>query len=585
MALLLYRANNLLVSIIEGTWLSAYCAMELYIGLCRQGAGTIWFIVLTGAAVVLAVLLITLGVLVEVFAVHEYHFEGRALLTSAPLGRTLTIAHLAGSAVAVTVPLVVGLAAYVLAGRWVAASRVETLSASISSLWDGANYVHGRRGPGGKELARPPILYHSVTLVFYFLALAYGLSGIDTWLGAASTAVNYPLTTDIPPSVQFGRQVNQTLCSQTFPANLPYQCGLVKGSGGDPQEFAIFINTVQGLHPNSSIAITDDSTAIFVPTASQLDDSIGYRAMTVGVKSNCTSVTTQCIPPGVFQPDAGLFLNCTQEVRFNVMGEASPGCGYGAATDGPLDAEGNLLPCQTNLNSTDIRFGRSVSSSAYHANFSGSGGTVGDTGFVLHGSGAAVNVLVCDVHSLEVTYDYFNGTYSTVSSTPSDLEQAARVSDGLWAGAVSYVPNAVEGVGMYSGSYIDAFSNQLSLVALATTWYVMEPINVLSAQSTVVPIGARLPLAPFLLVLVIPFIYCVSVLAVTISAVIATLKSPYTAFARSRLMDPVTAIGCTRLFKHETAADRLTLEIFKGPDGTLRAIVRRPTFSVDDLEK
>ncbi|KAJ7627137.1 hypothetical protein FB45DRAFT_1004706 [Roridomyces roridus] len=584
----------------------------------HHGARTIWIIALTGLGVVLAVLLITLGVLVEVFAVHNYHIEGGALLTTAPLGRTLTIAHLSGSAVAVTVPLVVGLGAYVLAGRWVAASRIESANrptpfqlgilmrtlggASISSLWDGASYVHGRRGPGGKELARPPILYHSVTLVFYFLTLAYGLSGVDTWLGATSTAVIYPLTTDIAPSAQFGRQVNQTLCSQTFSNNLPYQCGLVKGSGGNPQEFAIFINTVQGLNPSNSIAITDDSTAIFVPPASQLDDSIGYRATTLGIKSNCTSVTAQCIPPGVFQVESGLLLNCTEEVNFNITGASSQGCGYGEGIGGPLDPEGNLLGCQKSNNSTDIRFAMEVTSAAYHANISSSGEVfVGDTGFYLHGSAYARNVLVCDIHSLDVTYDYFNGSYSTVSSSPSDLEQAARASDGSWAG-LTYVANAVDGVGMYSGSYVDAFANQLSLVTLATTWFVMEPIEVLSAQSTVVPIGARLPLAPFLLVIIIPFVYCVSVLLLTVSAVIATLNSPYTAFARSRLMDPVTAIGTAYgpedtggsqsplepvhgLFKHETAADRLTLEMFKGPDGAPRAAVRRPTFSVEDLEK
>ncbi|KAJ7616408.1 hypothetical protein FB45DRAFT_1063884 [Roridomyces roridus] len=36
MALLLYGGNTLSVSIIEGTWLSAYCATVLYIGLCSQ---------------------------------------------------------------------------------------------------------------------------------------------------------------------------------------------------------------------------------------------------------------------------------------------------------------------------------------------------------------------------------------------------------------------------------------------------------------------------------------------------------------------------------------------------------------------
>lgn len=84
-----------------------------------------WAIVLTGAAVVQAIVLITMGLLVQIFGVHVYHFAESAVFTTAPLGRTLAIAHLASVAVTMSVPLVVGLGAYLLAGRWLEASRVE----------------------------------------------------------------------------------------------------------------------------------------------------------------------------------------------------------------------------------------------------------------------------------------------------------------------------------------------------------------------------------------------------------------------------------------------------------------------------
>jgi hypothetical protein len=135
----------------------------------------------------------------------------------------------------------------------------------------------------------------------------------------------------------------------------------------------------------------------------------------------------------------------------------------------------------------------------------GAGPVVGDTGFYFW-SKAAVNVVTCDVKSLTVTYRYFNGSYTLLSASPSDVGQGQRVSDGSFAGPV-YVPPAIEGVGISSGNYIDAFAQKLSQVALSMTAYIIEPTAVVSYQFIIPNIGSRIPLAPLLLLFLVSFIY------------------------------------------------------------------------------
>ncbi|KAJ7895452.1 hypothetical protein B0H14DRAFT_2680504 [Mycena olivaceomarginata] len=194
---------------------------------------------------------------------------------------------------------------------------------------------------------------------------------------------------------------------------------------------------------------------------------------------------------------------------------------------------------------------------------------VGDTGFFLHGNQGGFNVLTCNIKSLDVTYRYFNGSYTLVASAPSDLEQAQRISDGSWA-ALYYVPVSIEGAGLYSGSYADAFGAKLSLVALSTTTYIIEPTEALQQEYTWPYIGSRIPLAPFLLLFTLAFVYCVSVATITFGAVMQIRNTAYGP-EDAKLRATSTA---NELFGHETAADRLTMAVDTG-----LPIVRRGTLA------
>lgn len=147
-----------------------------------------------------------------------------------------------------------------------------------------------------------------------------------------------------------------------------------------------------------------------------------------------------------------------------------------------------------------------MTSTLNHANRTSGRAVVGQTGFFLHGNKGGYNVLTCDMESLVVTYRYTNGSYSFLNSSSSDLPQAQRVSDGAM-GAPQYVPSAIEGVGLYSGSYTDSFAIKLSQISLSMTSYVLEPTEALETQNIQPNIGSRLQMAPFVLLLIISGIY------------------------------------------------------------------------------
>ncbi|KAJ6592371.1 hypothetical protein B0H19DRAFT_1245251 [Mycena capillaripes] len=563
-------------------------------------SGSTFAILLTASAIVLATVLVAIGLLIQVFAVHVYHVTGGAVYTTAPLGSTLTIAHTSSVVVSMSAPLAIGLGAYWLAGKWLISSRdegmdrptpyqlgvlMETLhGANLLALWNGSNYLVGRGSvPGGKALRRPPMLLYAVLMLLAFLALAYGSAGVEMWLGATSDAVIYPVTTQVQqngePMPLLSRRVNQTLCDETknFTNDKPYQCGYIRGcERGNPQALSAQFLTINGVSEDNVVAFTNDSTAIMVPPAANLSENLQYSATTLGVKTSCTSVTAQCVDLNNTGPDAGLILDCSS-VNYNMTGtgcdryaDASPG--FVKTTGGPLGPDGLVLPCSENPNTVNIRFGIKVLSSAYNLH-NANDEFIGDTGFFVHGNTGGTNILICNIQSLDVTYRYFNGTYTLVSSSASDLAQGQRVSDGSQAGP-HFVPDAVNGAGLFSGRYNDSFAQKLSQVSLAMTSYVMEPAEALDMQFIDPKIGSRLPLAPFLLLFIISTLYCISVIIVTVLAILQIREFPQAALARRRLIDPATAISTAYgpgdskfkhsvlmddLFGHETDADRLTV--------------------------
>jgi hypothetical protein len=89
----------------------------------RSRPNGLW-ILLSGLAISVTVLLLLAGLLVQILVVHKFYFTSNALVTSAPLGPTIAIAHACSIIVSATVPIVVGLAAFQLSRDWLSASRI-----------------------------------------------------------------------------------------------------------------------------------------------------------------------------------------------------------------------------------------------------------------------------------------------------------------------------------------------------------------------------------------------------------------------------------------------------------------------------
>ncbi|KAK7046432.1 hypothetical protein R3P38DRAFT_2507671 [Favolaschia claudopus] len=576
--------------------------------LSRGASEPIWPILLTGVLIILAVALVDVGVVIQVFARYDYHITGGAIITAAPLGTTLAIVHLSSLVIGLSIPIAIGTAAYGLAGRWIDASRVDgtdrptpyqlgilmqTLNgANLEALWNGSRYMVGRGAvPGGKSLSRPPILRNAVLMLLFFLTIGYGTNGIETWLGLVSTGVLYPVTETVRdgPVPLYGRVVNQTMCDGLKDAfgNKPYQCGFSRGSGGNPLASSQRILAMNDVSHDMVIAFTDNSTAIMVPPTANISDRVGWVAKAAGVKAVCKSVTSQCVDPKNAGPNAGLDTNCPASVNFNTSTPEGCNSFAGSVHGGPLGADGSPLACNATANSTTFRWGAQIISQAYNTDATVNNAFVGDTGFFLHGNQGGYNILTCELQGVEVTYHYFNGTYTQWASVPSDLDQAQRLSDGSRAG-LRYVADTVEGVGLFSGNYADAFAKRLALVTLSTTAYVMGQVEAISVENTTSHIGSRMPIVPFLLLFIFTAVYILAVALITANAAVQIKKSPYTRVARSRLVDPTTAIGAAygptelksraaanpeELFGQESPSDRLKMALNAPTDGL--PLVRR----------
>ncbi|KAK6975119.1 hypothetical protein R3P38DRAFT_3127246 [Favolaschia claudopus] len=116
----------------------------------------------------------------------------------------------------------------------------------------------------------------------------------------------------------------------------------------------------------------------------------------------------------------------------------------------------------------------------------------------------------------------------------------------------------------------------------------MGQVEALTVENTTSHIGSRMPLPPFLLLLLFSAIYILAVALITANAAVQIKKSPYTRVARSRLVDPTTAIGAAygptelksraaanaeELFGQESPSDRLKMALDAPANGL--PLVRR----------
>ncbi|KAF9001728.1 hypothetical protein BDQ17DRAFT_1358140 [Cyathus striatus] len=316
----------------------------------RSSGRTICRAFLVGGLIMIGVFGMGLAVISYLCLTHKCYVTNRHLISSASLGKVLTISQVASHIAPVTIPLLMGLASYHLAAKWLKASAIEGSdrpspmqlglmlsifnSANIPSLFSALRYFLGfGQTKEQKAFSSPSIRRRSTVLLFSFLLTAYLISGSDAWLHVTSEAViiesilpyNSPTGSEL-----FGRAINNAKCEEaqsaaqndviSFYGNT---CGQMNGgSAGDGLAEMPGIRTLSNSSDTHRIVYADDQTAIVVPVT--IPSNITYTTSTIGIKSSCRSITKECLSPTVmdsgvldYGPNTFLNIKCNGATKFN----------------------------------------------------------------------------------------------------------------------------------------------------------------------------------------------------------------------------------------------------------------------------
>ncbi|TFK38978.1 hypothetical protein BDQ12DRAFT_722828 [Crucibulum laeve] len=516
-----------------------------------------------GAGIVLLLVAMIIILLSYLCFAHECHMSGKtALISTAALGKTLTISQVASHVAPITVPLVMGLCSYHVGARWMDSSttggpnRPSPLqlglllqilsSANIAALFSSMKSIHSARSKS--RLSTPPMLRHSMMLLFIFLCTSYVISAADAWLHASSKAITLESTTAYIGSSPelFGRAMNTTRCDRSRYTSALTQntCGLLSGgSGGDGRARMEGLRTISNSSSMNRVMYADDRTAILVPQS--LPSNITYTATTLGVKASCRSITRECLAPVPsvndsldYGPNARLKLDCQGEAVFN----ATDVSGQEA-----LDVQGNGISGYE-ISSNPFFAGAVITSQAY---LDAEDEFYPNTGWFVHGNNGAWNVVYCNVSTLNVLYRHSSpDIFTVIQSSPTDLETAQYMVTFGFETPSTWVADRVDGAGLVTDpntnstgdTYEEAYSLELGRQVLArgAVIYQSAPTSEISSKNIV--IGSRLRMAPLVLMIAAMVTYICFVLFILIQALASVLNAPLVRLASLYVNDPLTII-------------------------------------------
>ncbi|KAJ7290194.1 hypothetical protein C8J57DRAFT_1212836 [Mycena rebaudengoi] len=426
-------------------------------------------ILVIGLTIFTAIALLLVGLFIQIFVTHEYLHQDLVIITTAPLGPTLSIVHVLSILLVMSVPLVVGLEGYRLAGLWLSASASSGHNrptpfqlgvlmnvlhgANFAALFEGLHYVYGF-GKNKLTSYKPPLLRRAVFVLAFALGVSTLFFVLGTALSISAETTSFTRLSDYRGTwPQLSRQINSSMCADSNGAvaadiNL---CGLqVAGTNPFAASLPEALQTLTNTSTKNAVAFASDQTAFIVPAS--IPQDVVYSAASYGIYTQCESVTELCVGSGPsYGPDTSLDLNCPASVSFN------PEPVSGTYVFGVLDNNGNLLTQPYLVDSNPFHFGAVVASKLYTSE---NDTFVGTTGFFTHGTEGAYNVLSCTVSVRSLTYSYSNGSYlvqsTQMDSTNLDLTRTVAAMSG--SGPLpSRVSAAVEGAGLASVYFLFSF--------------------------------------------------------------------------------------------------------------------------------
>ncbi|KAG8844795.1 hypothetical protein FRB96_002823 [Tulasnella sp. 330] len=587
----------------------------------KRSTGTIllfWLVSTTLMSVPIIMLI------VYIFVINSFARHGSIFLTTARLKYLLAISKGLSTAASLVVPLVTSMHAYSTASEWLRSSKVANSTATPSpqqlgaliSIFQGANFTvfaqslhhlspFTRRSTRRKRLPTPHILAHALLVLALLLTFSSLASVFDTWLHVSSSAKNVELFHPHPPSdaTLFGKQINETQCVYyaTNPAevtdplhpDLPELCGLyIPGVADDVYSAPEGIWTVFNSSESSRVVFTQDRHAILVPASFPSD--VQYIASTVGVFSDCQSITSRCVNPENHTApsiDALPWFNCTGSPLVDIDNSLlNPSTGpalFGVVNSTGYMISGNAPPSalwayQLIKSNPFSLVGSSVAAApAGQQNQSSDQGYFTDLGYYFAPGGAlGANILYCNVTVRDLVYLYSSSapSFQTLSFNDSSIRTTQLVATLSDSGVMSLNMDFI----LQAGASADDYALELSREMIGMSAWIWEPAQVQTISGIEQVLGTEIHAIPLILYLAIVGLLSILTLAVCVQAIARSYKVPFTHLAHMRLtsllpmihllfgpIDPTRTWkeGGTRLFNVESEKHRLNIGMIETSEG------------------
>ncbi|PPQ81379.1 LOW QUALITY PROTEIN: hypothetical protein CVT25_015900 [Psilocybe cyanescens] len=538
---------------------------------------------LTATLIIGSLLAMTVVLLSYLCAVHQCQVSRHSIISTAPLGKVLTITQITSHISPVSIPIIMGLFSYLLSVEWLRSSKAKKgqnrptpmqlgllmsmcNGSNLRSLFTSVKYVALKRPTDKAAKVSPaPMLWQSIFILGSLLAISYIAAGADAWMHASSTSVIIPSNSAYAASSalpSLGREINATMCQAASAFNtdaighiIAASCGMLNtGSGGSGNQLAEGIRVLSNSSNLHKVAFTDDQTAILIP--SSLPSNITYEARTMGVRSQCTTITKACVfevADGSFLdygPNAFLNLDCSRAgIKYQNGTQLSPLCA--------LDNQG-LCTDGTSISSNPFTAGEVATSFAYL-----NPGQPLDTckhncsSFIqfnlltliscrrwfVHRNKGAWNVIFCNVTALDVIYTYASSRFIIQSATPKSVNDTQHMMAAGFDGQTTAISQAVDGAGLdVSTTYEQAYSVELSRQMLARGAFLYEPTDVIRMQSENNIVGSNLRTPPLTLFIAALLLFACQILWITLRITIATWNIKFVGLAALYLNNPLAVV-------------------------------------------
>ncbi|KAJ7172086.1 hypothetical protein C8R46DRAFT_137981 [Mycena filopes] len=236
-----------------------------------------------------------------------------AIFVFEPMGSPLlglTITTVATHVVSISVPFLISVAGYCVAGKWLAeqqfppaarpalptplqyASMVKMLTTSkVTSVYEAGRYMKAAKG----NIRFPRTFHVALALTSLVMGLSYLLILVDIWLHGSAFVVygSIPSTSSQKPiqNTSFGVAFNESICStspfclQGAAAGGGYGASWITQAG-----LVIASNSSDGL----SVITLNNASDLAVVVSKPVNPFVAFEAPSFGIKAQCISLTASC---------------------------------------------------------------------------------------------------------------------------------------------------------------------------------------------------------------------------------------------------------------------------------------------------